>query len=148
MSPLAQEAGVRTEGGCGVHCRPGGADHDQTSAWRRYLPLSVGHNAPRAEVAEGGNHGAIDVGQFERVEEPDEGGRPDGSRRLSVREHSAQAQFVLPAVLGKTGDERRVAGQATGDMAQVAEDLGEGDGAAFRDEFVVHVPSVGCRERL
>jgi hypothetical protein len=83
-------------------------------------------------VAEGKYHGAIAVGQFERVQEADEGGGLGWHRRAAVREYAAQSQFMLPAVLGEAVDERRVAGQTTGDVAQVAVDQGEGDGSAFR----------------
>ncbi|MFE0674509.1 hypothetical protein [Streptomyces sp. NPDC058867] len=89
-------------------------------------------------MAERGDQDAVDVGKLEGVEEPDEGGGMDGDSRLAVGEDAAQSQFVAVAVLGEAVGECRVAGRAAGEVAQVAEDVRAGDGAAFGEGFVVH----------
>ncbi|WP_328341422.1 hypothetical protein OG873_22500 [Streptomyces violaceus] len=84
------------------------------------------------------DHSAVGLGEFEGVEEADEGRGADGDGRLAVGEDAAQGQFVLAAVLGETTGQRDVSGRAAGDVAQVAEDERAGDLAAFGDGFVVH----------
>ncbi len=89
-------------------------------------------------MAERGDQDAVGVGQFEGVEETDEGGGTDGDGRLAVGEYAGKGQFVATAVLGEAVGECRVAGRATGDVAQVAEDARAGDRSEFGDGFVVH----------
>lgn len=65
-------------------------------------------------MAEHGDHGAVGVREFERVEEADEGRGVEEDGRFAVGEDAAQGQFVEMAVLGEAAGQRGEPRRAVG----------------------------------